>query len=395
MASVHNNFRVVALAALAGLAGLALTLAPRPARADMIVVASTTIGIGPGHVITDGTAISVPDGASLTLLDQSGKTVVVTGPFDGAPTASGGTGGDNALVSALASLIERNEKTANTLGASRSLGATGGIIDRPLSAVDVAVGGTYCLAPGSAQLLRRDTAAPARITLRDSRTAQSAEVAFASGQAAVPWPAGLALETGHEYVVRAGGQFAGTRFTVRRLDALPQASAMAAKALADMDCDAQAGLMLRRLAAASQKPGLFLTSDRGRAPRYAAGEKATLTLQSNFDANLYCFFYDTAQGLVTVYPHEKSVDPRIAASRPVSLPGSLLPVAFQMSDQGGDARFLCFATDRDIRASLPEGLMREGFAPVHDVDPARLKDIFGRLAVKSLAFSELKIDVAE
>ena len=98
---------------------------------------------------------------------------------------------------------------------------------------------------------------------------------------------------------------------------------------------------------------------------------------------------------MTVYPHQRSVDSRIAASRPVSLPGSLLPVSFQMSEQDGDARFLCFATDRDVRASLPAGLLREGFAPVRDVDPARLKAIFGRLPVKSLASSELKIDVAK
>jgi len=394
VAPAHRHFRVTAAAAVLGLAAW-LVLAPPPARADMIVVASTTIGIGPGHVIADGASVSIPAGASLTLLDQSGKSLVITGPFDGTPGAKAKPGGDNALVSALASLIERNEKTTNTLGASRSLSAGGDIADRPVGAVDIATGGTYCLAPGSAQLLRPDAGAPARITVRDSRTAQAVDVAFAAGQAAVPWPAGLALADGHEYVVRSDDQIAGMRFTVKRMDALPDASAMAAKALADRECDRQAELVLRRIAAASQQPGLFLTSDRGRAPRYAVGEKATLTLQSNFDANLYCFFYDTAQGLVAVYPYEKSVNSRIAASRPVSLPGSLLPVAFQMSEQGDDARFLCFATDRDVRASLPAGLLREGFAPVRDVDPARLKDIFGRLPVKALAYSELKIDVAE
>jgi hypothetical protein len=378
-----------------GLAAWCIVGQPPAARADMIVVASTTIGMGPGHVIADGATVSVPEGASLTLLDQSGKTVVIAGPFDGAPTASAKQGGDNALVSALASLINRNEKTTSALGASRSLTAGGDIADRPVSAVDIAIGGTYCLTPGAARLFRHDSGGAARITLRDSRSAQSVGVRFAAGQTAAPWPAALALEHGREYVVQSDDQIAGVRFTVKRIDVLPQAPALAAKALAEMECDTQAQILLRQIAAANQQPGLFLTSDRGRTPRYAAGETATLTLQSNFDANLYCFFYDRTQGMVTVYPHQRSVESRIAASRPVSLPGSLLPVAFQMSEQDGDARFLCFATDRDVRASLPAGLLREGFAPVRDVEPAQLKEIFGRLPVKVLASSELKIDVAK
>ncbi len=365
------------------------------ARADMIVVASTAVGYGAGHVVTDGAGVTVPAGASLTLLDQSGKTLVISGPFDGVPQAGRKAGEGSALVSALASLIKRTERTTNTLGASRSAYAGGNNIDRPSDAIDVALGGKYCLSGRSAQIFRSDASAAGSVALRNARTKKSVSISLVKDQNTAPWPNDLPLQNGEDYVVQPTGQIAGTRFSISIVDRIPNAPADAIKALADAGCDIQAHAILTQMAAAHQTPGLFLTSDRGRQPRYEPGEMATLTLQSNFDAHLYCFYFDDKQGLVTLFPYDNSVDSWIAASHPVSLPGSRLPVAFQLSDKGSTARFLCYATDRDVRADLPAGLMKEGFAATTNIGLADVKTVFRRLPVKSMASSELKIEVSE
>jgi hypothetical protein len=79
----------VRLASMGMLTSAWLLGAPGEVRADGVVIAATAPGYATGQQLGDG-PVTVPDGASLVFLVETGQVVTVKGPYDGPPPAPKG-----------------------------------------------------------------------------------------------------------------------------------------------------------------------------------------------------------------------------------------------------------------------------------------------------------------
>ena len=116
---------VVAVTCLAAL-GASLTFGGALA-SDYVILDSTAAGIEPG-IVVDGTAdISIPEGAQIVLIDPSGDTLVVDGPFSG-NLRSAAAEGDDDIADALERMTTSRGSDTTVLGAVRAPKIEGGSI---------------------------------------------------------------------------------------------------------------------------------------------------------------------------------------------------------------------------------------------------------------------------
>jgi hypothetical protein len=118
--------------------------------------------------------------------------------------------------------------------------------------------------------------------------------------------------------------------------------------------------------------------------RFARGESINLALAPSQDAHVYCYLQDENAKVIRFFPNRFVRDSRIAAARPLALPGAM---RFQltMNQKGVPETISCFATPRDVLASLPQTLVGTDFEPLPEatLDLIRLafdKASGGRLA---------------
>lgn len=105
-------------------AGLMATAA---AASDYVILDSTAEGIAPGIVVASNADISIPAGAQIVLIDPSGETLVVDGPFAGA-VSSAAASGDTSVTGALESLTATRGSDTTVLGAVRAPKIEGGSV---------------------------------------------------------------------------------------------------------------------------------------------------------------------------------------------------------------------------------------------------------------------------
>ena len=92
-----------------------------------VILDSTAAGIEPG-IVVDGTAdISIPEGAQIVLIDPSGDTLVVDGPFSG-NLRSAAAEGDDDIADALERMTTSRGSDTTVLGAVRAPKIEGGSI---------------------------------------------------------------------------------------------------------------------------------------------------------------------------------------------------------------------------------------------------------------------------
>ena len=110
-------------------AALATALATGAATAeDYVILDSNAAGIEPGLVV-DGTAdIAIPEGATVVLIDPSGDTLVVEGPFSGRLAAAAAEG-DDSIGDALNRLTTTRGEDTKVLGAVRAPAVEGGSVE--------------------------------------------------------------------------------------------------------------------------------------------------------------------------------------------------------------------------------------------------------------------------
>ncbi|PWC42409.1 DUF4384 domain-containing protein [Azospirillum sp. TSO22-1] len=343
------------------------------ARAEAVVVASTAPAYKLGQVVSDGSAVQVPDGASAVFLFSSGRTVRVRGPYEGdldkAPERDARAG----------SSVKANDRFVQSdLGAARTLGnPLDKAVERAFT-IDPAVSGTYCVKAGSPPALRRPTQAnPEPIVLQDVGRGVSANVTWAG--AAVPWPRELALSDGTEIRVSgAGGAPRTLRF--RQVDAAAGGSAALAVRMAAAGCTSQAGLVLSSLRDATVPLDLYLSAER---TSVRTGEDVRLLLQTNRDAHVYCWLRNARAQLIPVFP-AGSASAAVEGSAPRTLP-------LRAADSPGDAEVRCVASSRDLDAELPG--RSEAFRPLDDATVAALDRTLSRLRDADLASSQVVVRI--
>ena len=114
------------LKAMALTAVLALTAGAAGAE-DFVILDSNAAGIEPGLVV-DGTAdITIPEGATVVLIDPAGDTLGGEGPFTGRLVAAASSG-EESLRDALGRLTTTRGEDTKVLGAVRSPAIEGGSV---------------------------------------------------------------------------------------------------------------------------------------------------------------------------------------------------------------------------------------------------------------------------
>src|SRR6202046_3770096 len=133
------------VALLAATAAVSLVLG-RAFAEDAVLLASTVPGYVPGMGVSSTDRLSVPEGASATLLFQSGEMMRLGGPFEGTLGDQQAKAGSNS-VAMLADLFRLHGVDATMIGGTRStnVAQSGTSIDDVQ--VDAGHSGTYCIQP--------------------------------------------------------------------------------------------------------------------------------------------------------------------------------------------------------------------------------------------------------
>ncbi len=187
-----------------------------------------------GTMLPDTRPIRLAAGDTLELLGETG-TWTWRGPGD-FPRAAG-------TVRSAAVMVAPDRRRAR-VGAVRSV--PGAAESRPnLWMVDVGTPGAVCVLGQEPPVLWRLDAETAATQTLSGPGGATAEIAWAPGQAAAPWPEGVPLVDGGAYALRQTA--ATTSIVVRTLEAAPESVTDAAQALLEEGCDAQMDLLVAQM----------------------------------------------------------------------------------------------------------------------------------------------------
>ena len=124
--------------------------------------------------------------------------------------------------------------------------------------------------------------------------------------------------------------------------------------------------------------------------RFARGESISLALAPSQDAHVYCYLQDENAKVIRFFPNRFSRDSRIAAARPLTLPGSM---RFQltMNPKGVTETISCFATPQDVMASLPQTLVGTDFEPLPGATLDQIRGAFDKASGGKLAQENFRV----
>ena len=184
----------------AGLAVVSLGFGTARAE-DAVLLASTVPGYVPGMVVSAADRLSLPEGATATLLFQSGETLRLRGPFEGSlaqqqPAAAAGG------AAVLADMFRMHGVDATVIGGTRSTGPahSGPALDDVQ--IDPERSGTYCVEPATSVWISRPAAEAGAYALR--RKGSSRALAWPSGAQRIEWPADVPIDDGSQFEIATG-----------------------------------------------------------------------------------------------------------------------------------------------------------------------------------------------
>ncbi len=217
--------------------------------AEMVVIASTAPGVAAGAMIKFGAKVTVPKGASVTLISQSGKALTLTGPFSGVPDAGGGAkdgakgGGD--LVKSLAGLISGGGKSSGSLGAMRAAPGAVSLKQNNPWVVNVGRSGNQCAsAKGKVTLWRGKSSRATELKLKNLADKSRSKSAWPAGASTIDWPKGFPLIDGGTYLARLEGSRKAAKIVVHLVPGDLPTDAHKAVWMAGKGCVGQARLLL-------------------------------------------------------------------------------------------------------------------------------------------------------
>lgn len=100
---------------------LLLTIPALSTAGTWVVVAAEQASFQPGDLLDDSKSVTLADGARLTLLAETGKTIKVSGPYSGIPGSEGAAASQkNADLKVIANLLQGHQQKNTVLGVVRS-----------------------------------------------------------------------------------------------------------------------------------------------------------------------------------------------------------------------------------------------------------------------------------
>ncbi len=227
---------------------LSLGVAAAAAAQAVVISDSADIGFARGATIENGTAVKVPAGRALALIDASGKGTTIQGPYDGKleTGATGAAGAAGPAVLSALHLILVDQRQSET-GTVRAAGERPQPPDPRL--VDLSDSATVCVAPGAAPELWRPAPRPhAILTLTRLSNGARGDVDWPANQATVIWPASVPLADGETYQALVPGALVRPRLVIK-LVPVGAPSVGEAQKLSQAGCRNQALTMLEAIAA--------------------------------------------------------------------------------------------------------------------------------------------------
>jgi hypothetical protein len=124
--------------------------------------------------------------------------------------------------------------------------------------------------------------------------------------------------------------------------------------------------------------------------RFARGEPINLSLAPSQDAHVYCYLQDEEAKVIRFFPNRFARDSRVAAAQPLALPGAM---RFQltMNTKGVPETISCFATQRDVMASLPQVLVGTDFEPLPGATLELIRSAFLKASGGTLAQENFRV----
>lgn len=353
---------------------------------EAVVLSSTAPGYSVGMTVLGTDHLTVPDGAGLTLLFQSGEVLRLGGPFDGTihpPNSSG----EDTSVSRLADLFRAQGTDASVIGGTRSAARRTYGIETDDVLVDPQRSGTYCVGGStSVWLVRPDTGRPA-VAIR--RRGSSRTVAWPEDAARIEWPSDVQIDDGSQFTIETDGLARSIVVTFRVPPAnLPNELARISTGVI-FGCQEQYDAELRRVGLSMVPPEIWITTDHGRRPKYKTGAPVALTVTANVDGYVYCVVEGTDGGATPIFPAGAIEGAQLRGSTTLTLPGRRHPGALTAGPNLHKVR--CWLADRNISAELPSALVGK---------PARLPDrltedldgLFSRVGGTRIATSVVTIE---
>ncbi len=353
---------------------------------DAVLLASTAPGYAPGMVIAAEGRLTLPDGASATLLFRSGRMLRVRGPFEGALTAVAAQLEVEAGPGAAKALPMQGVDAA-VIGGTRAITAKRLRPAPDNVRVDPQRSDTYCLKSDDFVWIRRPSDDGGSYSLR--RKGNTRALQWPVGVARIPWPDDVPIEDDDRFEFIVDGA-AKVMVTFRVMANRPASDAAWVAEGILRGCRDQFDPALEQLAKAVVAPELWLTTDHGRAPVYHSGEPIQVTVQSSSDGYLYCLRAWNGGEAMPVFPTSATNDARVRGAVPVAIPGPRQGTEL-WAGRPGTEELRCWLTDRDISAELPNGFFASSARTLPDAiagDPDKLSAGAGagRNAKASLMF---------
>ncbi len=368
----RRSYWVGRAALLAATAAVSLVLG-RAFAEDAVLLTSTVPGYVPGMVVSATDRLSVPEGASATLLFQSGEMMRLGGPFEGTLGQQQVKAAGNS-VAMLADLFRLHGVDATMIGGTRStnVARSGPSIDDVL--IDAERSGTYCVEPSTSVWITRPPGDARMYAVR--RKGNTRTLGWPSGAERVEWPADVPIEDGSQFEIATDGAARATvTFRAMPSSVGPGPATVATGIL--LGCREQFNDELRRVSRSAARPELWMTSDHGRRPTYHQGEPVALTVMADTDGYLYCVAAKDDGTATPIFPAGAVDGAQVRGSVALSIPGRRQPVGLTAAP--GLEQIRCWLADRDITPELPHALLGTSTGRIPDQLAGDLDGLFSRI----------------
>jgi len=344
---------------------------------DVVLLASTVPGYMPGMVISSANRLSVPEGASVSLLFQSGDMLRLRGPFEGT-LGQPQPGAASATAAMVADMFRMRGVDATVIGATRSTSLV-----RPRNTledvkVDPQRSATYCVEPATTVWITR----PAALGTNEAdayalrRKGSNRMLSWPPGAERIEWPGDVTIEDGSQFEVATGGVTQAT-LTFRELSSTPMSGLARIADGLILGCHEQFDAELKRFSRSVAGPEVWITTDHGRRPAYHAGEPIVLTVMANMDGYLYCVAADRDGSDRPIFPAGAADGAQMRGSVALSIPGRRQPAG--LTAVPGLARVRCWLADRDVTPQLPRALLGPPSTRFPDQLAGGLDDLFANI----------------
>ncbi len=215
--------------------------------AELVVVASSAPSLKLGQVVNSDAPLDIPEGASVTVVSSSGKTVTLKGPHAGPAGIGGGSSGDDTrLIASLSSLVSGSGKETTSVGVMRAVAPPAPPADP--WAIDIGDSGDHCVpAKGSAKLWRANGKRARVLILKNLSDKTKARADWPAGANTLTWPSQVTLSDGVQYLARLKNSNRVRRLTVHLVPGDFSSDAHRVAWMADKGCGKQAIRLLTRL----------------------------------------------------------------------------------------------------------------------------------------------------